>query len=411
MARHTVGLVVALGLTAVVGITAGSAATTSKPYTAVFDAGPVPGGSSLTINLVLENRASPQSIGSANVTAPNGFTITGAIIQGAGNVDSSSTLTLLKLRSLAIAPQTSRTVAMTVTTPCAVDTYTWEIRTKQSNDFSGPPGNDFFLVSGDSNLDTTVGAGGTPNSLAFTTQPGDAQVAPSTMPAVAVTLYDGCGNVATQATDQVSLSLVQPADTNFGGGGALGGTTAVTPEDGVATFTGLTVDKSGQEYALDASYNNGPTVPSNTFSIYDFYGPCSTPPCGTSDDTTAIALGATSATNVGLSLNAGSTATCNGLAVLGLSSAFTVVPPPGHTAYDIPVTLTINKRGLQGVGVANIVVCKNSGPGTSLVRLDKCPKNGAPNKPCIVSQTSSNAGDALIEILINSVDPGGAGFG
>ena len=113
---------------------------------------------------------------------------------------------------------------------------------------------------------------------------------------------------------------------------------------------------------------------------------------------------------MGLSLNAGSTATCNGLAVLGLSSAFTVVPPPGHTAYDIPVVLTINKRGLQGVGVSNIVVCKNSGPGTDLSQLGKCPKKGAPTSPCVVSQTSSNAGDAVIKMLINSTDPGGGGF-
>jgi len=401
-------LVVALGLTAVVGITAGSAATTSKPYTAVFDAGPVPGGSSLTINLVLENRASPQSIGSANVTAPNGFTITGAIIQGAGNVDSSSTLTLLKLRSLAIAPQTSRTVAMTVTTPCAVDTYTWEIRTKQSNDFSGPPGNDFFLVSGDSNLDTTVGGGGTPDHLEFIQQPPN-HVQKSTVisPAVQVKVVDTCANSASQATDDVSLTLVQPGNAAFGGGGTLGGDTDVAPDtNGVATFNDLTVDVSGLGYALEASYPGlGDTTQSNPFNVYDSLGDCSSGCSASNSAGTNIGVQGFSGT-IGLGVGpANNTSEC-GTGLTPLGSTFVVAPLNNGT---FTAVLTIEKRGLQGVGVANIVVCVSSDPSQPLQTLSKCAKKN-PTPKCIVSQTSSHAGDALITMLFNG-DPVGGGFG
>ena len=64
----------------------------------------------------------------------------------------------------------------------------------------------------------TVGAGGgDPDHLAFTTQPGDAGVAPATLPTVTVKVYDSCGNVATHTSGNVSLALVQPEDTSFGG--------------------------------------------------------------------------------------------------------------------------------------------------------------------------------------------------
>jgi hypothetical protein len=61
----------AAGLVAVVVITAGSAATTTKPYTAYFDPGPLTGGGTAHVNLAITNLANPQTLGSANVTAPS----------------------------------------------------------------------------------------------------------------------------------------------------------------------------------------------------------------------------------------------------------------------------------------------------------------------------------------------------
>lgn len=153
-----------LGAVAVFAVTSGSAATTTKPYTASF--APIPpltvaGGSPATITLTLTNLANPQSLGSADVTAAklgsSSFTITGAAIVGAGSVDPTSTSTLLKLRNLNIQPNGGqRSITINVTTQCAAGDYTWGVRAKQSNDFSGPPGNDFTFRIDGSNLVTRV---------------------------------------------------------------------------------------------------------------------------------------------------------------------------------------------------------------------------------------------------------------
>ena len=60
----------AAGLVAVVVITAGSAATTTKPYTASFDPGPLAGGGTAHVNLAIHNLANPQPLGSANAPWP-----------------------------------------------------------------------------------------------------------------------------------------------------------------------------------------------------------------------------------------------------------------------------------------------------------------------------------------------------
>jgi hypothetical protein len=163
-----------LALIAVVAVAAvlipgGSAGTTSKPYTATFDAGPFSGGSSQWIHVRIHNSASPQSIGSANITAaanattpPSAFSITGV-----STTDPTSSVTplsppssfgstLITLRSLGLAPGSDFDLWIRANVPCAADSYTWKIQAKQSNDFSGPPGNDFSLNAGQSNLVTTV---------------------------------------------------------------------------------------------------------------------------------------------------------------------------------------------------------------------------------------------------------------
>jgi hypothetical protein len=402
-------LVGVLAVLASIGIGAGSAATGTKPYSATIVPSPVSPSSEVSLTFTLTNLASPQSIGSANLTAPDGFTIAEAHVEGTGDTgDTEFPTRLLKLRNLAVMPTDTRTVSLTVETPCTTGDYTWGLRAKQSNNFSGPPGNDFTNPPVGGFPVTTLDGSGPPNSVTFSRQPGSGQVATAGNPTAAVTVYDACGSVATSATGDVTVALVPPADPTFGGGTAvLGGTKSVPLSNGVASFTDLQVSESAQGYALNATYGST-TIGSETFDIFNFYGDCASG-CGTSDDTTSITIGGTSGT-FGLSLTSESGATCNGLQVVGESSAFTVVPAPGHSKADIPFSLIINKRGLQGVGVANIVVCKNSGPGTDLVQLGKCPKKGLSNTACIVSQTSSHAGDAVIKMLLTSEDPGGAGF-
>ena len=104
-----------LALVAVVVITAGSAATTTKPYTASFDPGPLAGGGTLHVNLAIKNLATPQALGSANVTAASSgsssFTIVGAT---ASQGDASVVSGVLRLRNLNLAPGGTANVDITV---------------------------------------------------------------------------------------------------------------------------------------------------------------------------------------------------------------------------------------------------------------------------------------------------------
>jgi hypothetical protein len=65
---------------------------------------------------------------------------------------------------------------------------------------------------------------------------------------VTVTLQDAFGNTATTATNAVSIAIGSNP-----GGGTLSGTTTVNAANGVAVFSGLSINKAGMGYTLTAS--------------------------------------------------------------------------------------------------------------------------------------------------------------
>src|SRR2546423_733545 len=137
-----------LAAAAVVGAIAAATAqaTPSKPYTAnVHRALGNPGGFTLTVT---NDPQASQSLGSANFTAPSGYTL-GAVtnITNAGfNVTVAGNVVQFRAKSSATAlgkgVSASADVAVTIST-CT--TATWAVEAKQSNDFSGTPGNGFSL--------------------------------------------------------------------------------------------------------------------------------------------------------------------------------------------------------------------------------------------------------------------------
>src|SRR5207244_996220 len=77
-------------------------------------------------------------------------------------------------------------------------------------------------------------------------------------PAVQVTARDGQGNTATGFTGNVTVAIgANPS------GGTLAGTATVAAVSGVATFSGLSIDKAGTGYTLVAS-SSGLTDPTST---------------------------------------------------------------------------------------------------------------------------------------------------
>src|SRR5439155_478186 len=89
-------------------------------------------------------------------------------------------------------------------------------------------------------------------------RPGGAGLAP----AVQVTAQDAQGNVATAFSGSVTVALgANP------GGGTLVGTATVTAMNGVASFSGLSVNKAGSGYTLTAAATGLRTSTSALFSI------------------------------------------------------------------------------------------------------------------------------------------------
>jgi hypothetical protein len=101
----------------------------------------------------------------------------------------------------------------------------------------------------------------TATKLVVTTPP-ISGVAGVALPAVVITAQDNNGNIATTFTGAVSLAF--GANT---AGATLAGTTTVNAVAGVATFTGLTVNKNGSAYTLVASGNSLTSATTGAFDI------------------------------------------------------------------------------------------------------------------------------------------------
>ncbi|HEY7684615.1 MAG TPA: hypothetical protein VH833_00785, partial [Gemmatimonadales bacterium] len=106
----------------------------------------------------------------------------------------------------------------------------------------------------------------TPNvatQLVFTGQPSNRTAGVAIAPAVVVTARDFKGNTAAGFTGAVTVAI----GNNAGPGGVLSGTQTVSAVAGVATFTTLSINKSGNGYTLTASATSLTGATSAAFNI------------------------------------------------------------------------------------------------------------------------------------------------
>ncbi len=99
-------------------------------------------------------------------------------------------------------------------------------------------------------------------ALAFTAQPSSTTGATPFPSAVAVEVRDAAGNAVTTSTATVSLSLAGGA-----AGATLAGTLAAAAAAGVATFSGLSVDRAGTGYQLHATATGLAAADSTPFDV------------------------------------------------------------------------------------------------------------------------------------------------
>jgi beta-glucanase (GH16 family) len=106
----------------------------------------------------------------------------------------------------------------------------------------------------------TITATHPPTQLAFLQQPTNALTQATISPAVTVAAEDANGNVVSSATNPIELSL-------SGGATGLGGTLSVTPQNGIATFSNLTVSTAGIGYTMSARSPGLTSATSTRFTI------------------------------------------------------------------------------------------------------------------------------------------------
>src|SRR6202012_197008 len=123
-----------------------------------------------------------------------------------------------------------------------------------------------------SSFTISAGGGGTPpptaTKLAFIQQPSNASAGATITPAVTVVVQDSNGNTVTTATNPVTLALA--------GGTGLTGTLTATAQNGVATFSNLSIANAGT-YTLSASSTGLTSATSGSFTI-SAAGPPPPPP-------------------------------------------------------------------------------------------------------------------------------------
>lgn len=98
--------------------------------------------------------------------------------------------------------------------------------------------------------------------LSFVVQPGSVTAGTAFAPAITVAVQDAAGNTVTNATNPVSLAIGTNA-----GSGTLSGVTTVAAVNGVATFSGLSIDKAGIGYTLAAASPNLSSAASSAFTV------------------------------------------------------------------------------------------------------------------------------------------------
>ena len=392
------GAVVAVGA---VAIGVAPAAPTAKKF---FSA-EIAQTAQTTYTFKLTNDTVNTTLGSANVTVPSGFTEVSVPPFASAPAGKTWTSVLkdgvIELRAANTKSTLSvgQSVVATITGTAGCGVHSWPTRVKQSNSFSGDPGNDFVGTTQSDNAET-VDVVGRPAAFELATIPSP-QVVGNAF-AVSVTAKDACGKVAIFYTGGAQLTGLATASDGtppaydpltFADG-------AGNPTGGVAT--GSVTAVQSQFLAKLTASNGTASGPSNEFDVVDRYCKPGENSCEAShpkDDTRVIAEVPPPGATTKLSLSGpGRSFTCGGTTYPNIGSQVTVDPdyPEGHPPIEIAI-----EWSLVGAPSGSRVICMTKDNVTFVV--SKCART--PVVPCELSR--SRSGDILrATFLIAPNDPG-----
>ncbi len=366
-------------------------------------------------------------LGSARITAPAGFTVTGASATRGSTVlpvTIASDVVTIDRVDLDHTGQTA-TVSIQATIACGTSgAATWAVVAHQTYTYSSPYA---WVLPQDpaSQLTATVQA----CSLAFVAGHG-----PSTAgigktitntagdpngPAIQVQLRDGAGNPAGVAGVTIALAIASGTGTS---GATLGGTTsAATGGGGIAAFA-PTIDLSGDGYKLKATAGSGiDPATSNAFDVADVAKACTGQCSGSATSSTTTATVSANAPGGLLTMTFGvDSVDCNNAVnhyYVATSEVltFAVTPSQGRK------TITI---GLAAAAVtkpaSKYEVCFST-PNESFVNkygatiapndpgiLPTCKNCSKPSGgPCVLSRSKDKAGNVFVTFSVPMADPRG----
>jgi hypothetical protein len=382
--------VITVALVAMIAIPA-FADTTSKPYAADVSPHPLPAGSTRTLTLTLENETGTQQLGSANLTAPAGFSILGVTAAPTPTGTATIAGASIQLRNLALPAGGTAQVSFQVRVPCPDGVYTWSTIAKQSNNFSGPPGNNLFFDAANSDLTSTV-SGVCHLGFDFLRGPADAQVntnitsvryTPTGLP-VQVQVLDANGDLISSSTAPVTLAI------GANPGGATNGPTTQNAVGGIATFSTLSLNRTGLDYTFVASTTTAAIDPgtSGVFDIVDVGKNCPAGPCSSGN----VVHGNTTATEDASAGTAGDQLTlavsvepldCSGYSEVSEVVTFDVTGSRTKTVtITMPKSVAGNANALRVCYSAPVPFEDRNG---NLVTIGLLPDCSSAPAPCMVS--------------------------
>jgi hypothetical protein len=408
--RVGVALVLASSL---VAIGVAQAANSVKPYSAsVHRTLNTPG--SFTLTLTNDPRAQ-QSLGSANFTAPSGLTLgsvtsvssVGFNVTIVGNVvqfRATSSSTALGKGGSVSADVTAATNAFCTTADPA--SARWTVEAKQSNDFSGQPGNTLNLSS-DSDLTPLGSFVFAPIETVLTGGLHVPQILINQAAPLGVTAYDTCGNVdADYSGGTVAPAVANPTRLN---GASFTGPT-FTSGSGTGSVTPDLVEAADRVTITDSVTGIvGTSTP--VFNVVETI--CAVPGtvCNWQNKNKSISatstvpgdMGGTASLGFGFRSLLNTTCGANG----ALVGDGVNINPNNYTS-NYQVTLTYSKS-LTGTGPASAFSFCTSVDTLVWAPLPAC--SATVTVDCIVSQKRVTGGALQFVLLLDPSDPWGGGFG
>jgi hypothetical protein len=428
----------ALVLIGVIAAASAQAAGNTKPYTANVRVANAADPNTFHLTLTNDPKAS-QSLGSANFTLPTNFTApdgTGAISNaGAGfDVKVVSNVVQFRAKSSSTALGKSGTVSadVTVTVPAvgpSCPSATWSVAAKQSNDFSGTPGNEMTL--GPSDLTPlgsfTIDHIGTVADALFPTVLTTAS--PDFTPfGFNTTALDTCGHVKTNYSGATldysfltnatffSVSANKNITKSTYGGTAWSGGVANVNVSPVLTETPNSLTVTDGTTAI--------TKTSNVFDVVDLACTSQSAMCEWQNSSKKITATTAPPGQTGSSIGIGfndtiaGTFSCGGRTTAIGGSIMNFSPhnlPTGQTTYT--VTLTFTKQASGNGPASGFVVCLVDSMPTAAGDWNVSPTPDCPtvppataDAPCVISKKRVSGGLLQIVLFLAEGDPwGGVG--